>query len=476
MNDLFPEEDEESKPKRQPVSVMSIVLKDTTLLGMYGGAAVCTVIALALLAATGNRVLEQNALLAARTEFSTLTLCDSKQRKGVRSENIRKFEKLSRSRPGDLGLNLVLAGNYLRAEEFDKAEKLYTTLSQLPSQPADAFLGLACCALERAVREKARQAAHLQTAREVLEKVAGPQANFEAQLLLGAAWIIEGRPDRARRSFDELKVTLEGMRDGLPSRENVAAYYWNRALSQVLSGDIDALSTLQQAMQFRPQWEDATRVLIVAIRSAMDRESLKLEEIKDLQNRLLPILNANYSSKGERGSRNRYGLRAEDRALIFNAIGLALYKRGDFAGALNSFKESQRYDSGQLAFRLNESEAMRALAASEKDPKVAEKLWFDFATELSREARNVSDRELRHKMLVNAAVGRLRGGKPELVPQVLEQARDLAIDPAEVFRLLGIANLQRKDKKRAAEEFRKAIDAGHPDSTDLELLIQSMAE
>jgi tetratricopeptide (TPR) repeat protein len=451
----------------------SEVLKDPKIGGQLAAAIVVMLIALALLPISAKRRYEQYLLRSAVSEFyasrmlphGTVSLAEAKARFSKRRARARQGLSAS-SDPR----RYALLGALAREEgSLDRAERLYARGIDLdlPGDPS-ALLGAASVSLDRAVGGDADA---LTAARDFAGQAADLDGAFGAAVVRGAARLLEGDAAGASELFESCLGDLDG--GSLPSRDALAALYWNHGLAQFLSRDEACIENFKKALQLSPNTRGASRTLARAIIVFLCQAEASPEQLV----RRVEIGDQLLRQKISIGRRSFYlcGFDGPEAARISNAIGVALTRLGRHKEAIKRFHFALRRDRRNPSFNRNRGIAAAAatLALPEGGLRVTAHREAAKAFGNAFDCADKADPE-RSTVLRHAVLHALQGRDYAFASKLLDRAVSAGTELAESYRLKGIVSFRQRQRREAGAFFQKAVEAGHPDATELEVFIEAL--
>lgn len=452
--------------------------KTPKILGQAGGAAVVGIVALSLLASTILHKMAQNNVANGVQEFFALTATPKGKRADEREQAEAMLVEASENDPENPGPYLLIASSAYHEGKLDKAEKFFLRAAKVSEENPDPWLGAASVKVHKAGTERSKRKEHLERANEYLDKATATGAAFEAEVLKGAIALLKGRNSEARKIYKSLDAQLKDIGEGFPGRDVMESFYWNKAMAELLSNSTDCLQSFRQALQFRADWPEASDVLCRAMCSFLTAKTDEAETKKRI-GMCLEIRGQFYMRVEDSVRANRYGLNRSQLGQLNNAIGMAYYRNKDYLAASKAFDLSLRADRNDITYNRNQGLTYQKLLEGEKNKaKIAEYHGkaARFFAEAAKQAvaLEVKDKKYIWELYVNGAWHFTYVRQKNEALNALKKSLDLEVDKAESCRALGCVHLTFRSKLGAKKWLTKAIEEGHPDSAELEIIVQSL--
>lgn len=454
------------------------VWKNPKILGQAGGAAVVGIVALSLLASTVLHKLAQNNVANGVQEFFALSAAPKGQRVGERQEAEAMLLEASENDPDNPGPYLLIASSAFHEGKLDKAEKFFLRAAEKGEENPDPWLGAASVKVQRAETERSKRKEHLELANKYLDKATAAGAAFEAEVIKGAIALIKGRNSQGLKIYKSLESQLKDIGEGFPARDVLESYYWNKGMAELLANSTDCLMSFRQALQFRADWPEASDVLCRAMQSFLVAKTDEAETRKRIA-MCIEIRGQNYVRVDNRVRTNRYGLNRAQLGQLNNAIGIALFRVKDYLAASKSIDLALRADRNDVTYNRNQGLTFQKLIEGEKaKAKIQEyhgkAAAFFAAAAKQAVALEIKDKKYIWQLYMNGAWHATFVRKKDEALNALKKSLDLGVDKAESCRSLGIVHLTFRSKLGAKKWLTKAIEEGHPDSAELEIIVQSL--
>lgn len=454
--------------------MLKALVESTRALGQLIGALVIALVAGSLAYSTATRTMHQRGLGRAVLAFYSGSLAA----KGTGGSN-RKLAlaelRAATVRDADDGRPYsLMAGMRLREGNLDQATIIYKKAGALAPDDFDLVLGLGASYLQLAVRDQAKKAQHLKAAKTALKQARemSEDAEFAADVMLGAVEIMEGKSAAALKRYKGLEKKLKQI---VPGREALTAYYWDRGVAELLVGDLAAYSSFRRAIQLRPDWPEAS----TALAGALCRALTETEDPAVLQKRLaaVEVIGRQYI-RGKRKQTHRYGMTRPQVASVLNAQGMAYFQLKQFKLADETLRRALKLSRDNTTYELNLAQVIQTRAEVETDAK--------FKREAFREAGDVFagiaedskiPGERRWMLYMNAGYNYDKGKAYGDARKQLLFCNQIDYKRAETARCLGIVySRNSRGYKAAVKWFRRAVELGHPQSFELEARAAALSE
>lgn len=504
-----------SEEELEKTPVWKVVVKTPQIIGLFVAGGVIGLVGLSLLFGTIKRRHEQYKLRKGLKAFNSALYEPADRKQKTRERARRAISDLA----GVEGFE-VRGALALQRNDPDRALKTFEHYAQVTAKstgaPASAWLGVASAALAQIEKDPASRGALLDKARKAIDK-AGETNPFAAGVLKGAVALVENDAARALGIYDKLAKALDEPVDAdqAPDRETLVAFYWNRGLAQLLLRKPESADNICRAMQYRTEWPDATRALVVAIQISLENasgEAELAERIKFAQT----CLGQRVMIGTER--RLRYGFTREDSSAILNSIGIAQYDLKRYEEAVDSFRTAGRWRKNDLVttcnlataahfrskelsdllgekFQIpkkdrargpfptppeaikNDKEKLGAWRKEMRETRSAYVRSLETAANAFRRGSEMAEkRDERFKLLLFSAYYAMKAKKYAIAEKYMLASEKLGVNVAEAYRVLGVLHFEEgpKNMVKARNYFLKAIEAGHPESPRLRILAEAI--
>jgi tetratricopeptide (TPR) repeat protein len=455
---------------------MSEAWKNPKIVGQSAGAAVFFIAVIGLSVSTVFHWLDQRNIAFGVKTFFSLSQAETGERKEDRSQAKAALVAATRADPTNAGAFLLVASSALQNKKLDRAEQFFKRSGDLNPDNPDPWLGAAVVTIKRAEKERGHLTKSAKKAEEYLEKAVAGGADFEADVIRGAMALLKGEKSKALKIYKTLDNNLRDLDSGFPSRDVLESFYWNKGLAELLANSLDCLTSFQQALQLRPQWPEASDVL------SRSMESFLSEKVAEKEARVriaicTQIRDQSYTAEVSRRRVNRYGLSFRQIGRLNNAIGMTLFRLKDYPEAQKSFEKALGTNRSDVVYNRNLALTYQKLLIGEKkqstQSRYHDKAAHHFSDAAKHGRRLKLDKEYLYKLSVNGAWHFNEIRKKTKALTALEGTIKLGVNLAEIYRSMGIVNMKSRSLREAEKWFLKAIEAGHPDSSELEIIIQS---
>lgn len=454
------------------------VWKNPKILGQAGGAAVVGLVAISLLASTVFHKLAQNNVANGVEEFFALSSASKGKRVGERQEAEAMLLEASENDPENPGPYLLIASSAYHEGKLDKAEKFFLRAAEKSEENPDPWLGAASVKVHKAEAERSKRKSHLELANKYLERATTAGAAFEAEVLKGAIALIRGRNSQALKIYKSLDGQLKDIGEGFPGRDVMESFYWNKGMAELLANSTDSLMSFRQALQYRADWPEASDVLSRAMQSFLVAKIDEAETKKRIA-MCLEIRGQNYLRVEDKVRSNRYGLNRAQLGHLNNALGIAYFRIKDYLAASKALNLALRSDRNDITYNRNQGLIFQKLIEGEKKKSKIQEYHgkaASFFAEAAKQAvaSDIKDKKYIWQLYMNGAWHATFVRKKAEALNALKKSLDLGVDKAESCRSLGIVHLTFRSKLGAKKWLTKAIEEGHPDSAELEIIVQSL--